>query len=55
MLYTVNIVNIHGKHKNKLEIKSVIENADDFNDEIDKLGLQRFSVNLRGKILLTQP
>ena len=54
MLDTVNIVNIHGKHKNKLEIKSVIENAD-FDDEIDKLGLQKFSVNLRGKILLTQP
>ena len=38
MLNTVNIVNIHDKHENKVDIKSEMESADDFNDEIGNLG-----------------
>ena len=44
MLKTVNIVNIHDKHENKVDINREVESADDFVDEIDNLGLWRLSI-----------
>ena len=43
MLNAVNIGNIHDKDGNKVAIKCKI--ADDFDDEIDNLGLQQFSIS----------
>ena len=39
LLSTVNVVNIHDKDGNKVDIKCEMETADDFYDEIDNLGL----------------
>ena len=56
MLNTVNIVNIHDQHENKVEIKYEIESAVDLDDEINNLGLKNFSIDYRSeKILFTQP
>ena len=39
MLNTATIGNIHDKDGNKVDVKCEIESADDFDDEIDNLGL----------------
>ena len=46
MLNTANIVNIHDKHENKVDINSEMESADDFVDGIDNLGLSKLSIIL---------
>ena len=45
MLSTVNVVNIHDKDGNKVDIKSEMESAEAFDDEMDNLELQRFSID----------
>ena len=49
---TVNIVNIHDKHENKVDIKSEMESADYFDDEIWDFKILAL---ISGKILFTQP
>ena len=39
MLNTVNLGSIHGKDGNKVDIECEMESADDFDDEINNLGL----------------
>ena len=39
MLNTINFVNIHDKKENKVDIKSEMESADDYDDEMDNVGL----------------
>ena len=38
MLNTINIVNIHDKEESKIDVKSEMESAEDFDDEIDNVG-----------------
>ena len=45
MLNIVNSVNIHDKDGNKVDIKSEMESADDFDHKIDNLGFSKFSIN----------
>ena len=39
MLITINIVNIHDEDGNEVDIKCEMESADDFDDQVDNLGL----------------